>query len=250
MEIQTAWEVYNTSGDRAVFHHTEIIIRGNDDQFFLATTELDRIAAFTIDLEKLDKFAVDNSTVWPPYSARLLRAPTPVPKDSYIKEPNLLDYDRTPNAEPLSNLVLHEIEAYELLRKHPHPNIVDYRGCVVIDGRIRGLCLAKYKMTLRERMDESTDFDKDLVVDGIERGIRHLHSLGIVHNDINPRNVMFDELDRPIIIDFDSWQREGQKLGYKAGTLDWRIEGTEYARFENDFYGLSKLRELIHNPCP
>ncbi|KAG5991209.1 hypothetical protein E4U52_003907 [Claviceps spartinae] len=95
-------------------------------------------------------------------------------------------------------------------------------------------------MTLRERMNESTDFDKDLFIDGIERGIRHLHSLGIVHNDINPRNVMFDELDRPIIIDFDSWQREGQKLGYKAGTLDWRIEGTEYARFENDFYGLSK----------
>ncbi|KAG6055616.1 hypothetical protein E4U17_002846 [Claviceps sp. LM77 group G4] len=250
MEIQTACEVYNISGDRPVFHHTEIVIRGNDNQFFLATTELDKTAAYTIDLEKLDKFAVDNDTVWPPYSARLLRAPTPVPQDSYIKEPSLLDYDRTPNAEPLSNLVLHEIEAYELLREHPHPNIVDYRGCVVMDGRIKGLCLAKYKMTLRNRMDESTALDKDLCIEGIERGVRHLHSLGIVHNDINPTNIMLDELDNPIIIDFDSWQREGQKLGFKGGSLDWSIEGTEYARFENDFYGLSKLREFIYNPWP
>ncbi|KAG6220839.1 hypothetical protein E4U26_006369 [Claviceps purpurea] len=248
MEIQTACEAYNTSGDEPVFHHTELVIRGKDDEFFLATTELDRIAAFTIDLEKLDKFAVDTDTVWPPYSDRLLRAPTPVPQDSYIKEPSLLDYDRTPNAEPLSNLVLHEIEAYELLRKHPHPNIVDYRGCVVVDGRIKGLCLAKYKMTLRKRMDEGTAFDKGLCLECIERGVRHLHSLGIVHNDINPANIMFDELDRPVIIDFDSWQREGQELGFKSGTLDWCIKGTEYARFENDFYGLSKLREFILGP--
>ncbi|KAG6023046.1 hypothetical protein E4U19_004589 [Claviceps sp. Clav32 group G5] len=250
MEIQTACEVYNTSGDEPVFHHTEIVIRGKDGQFFLATIELDKTAAYTIDLEKLNKFAVDTDTVWPPYSARLLRAPTPVPQDSYIKEPSLLDYDRTPNAEPLSNLVLHEIEAHELLRKHPHPNIVDYRGCVVMAGRIKGLCLAKYKMTLRERMDESTAFDKDVCIEGIERGVRHLHSLGIVHNDINPANVMFDELDRPVIIDFDSWQREGQKLGFKGGSLDWSIQGTEYARFENDFHGLSKLREFIYNPWP
>ncbi|KAG6245556.1 hypothetical protein E4U23_005282 [Claviceps purpurea] len=62
-------------------------------------------------------------------------------------------------------------------------------------------------MTLRERlrMNESTSFDKDLCLEGIERDVRHLHSLGIVHNDISPANIMFDELDRPVIIDFDSW---------------------------------------------
>ncbi|KAG6072451.1 hypothetical protein E4U15_006948 [Claviceps sp. LM218 group G6] len=251
MEIVTKAAVLNERGDEVKFLYTKLVIRGKNDQFFLATTELRGTASIeSIDLEKLEKFAVDTDTIRPPYSARLLRAPTPVPLDSYIKEPSLLDYDRRPNAEPLSNLVLHEIEAYELLRKNPHPNIVDYRGCVVIDGRIKGICLAKYKMTLRERIDESTDFDKDHCLEGIERGVRHLHSLGIVHNDINPRNIMFDELDRPIIIDFDSWQREGQKFYYKAGTPDWCIEETEYARVENDFYGLSKLREFIHNPWP
>jgi serine/threonine protein kinase len=42
-----------------------------------------------------------------------------------------------------------------------------------------------------------------------ECGIRHLHALGLVHNDINPRNFMVSEDDRPVIIDFDSCKEEG-----------------------------------------
>ncbi|KAG6298411.1 hypothetical protein E4U45_005126 [Claviceps purpurea] len=60
---------------------------------------------------------------------------------------------------------------------------------------------------------------------------------------------MLDELDRPVIIDFDSWGREGQKLGpgMKKGTLEWSINGSpyEYALCENDMFALSKLREFI-----
>ncbi|KAG5988798.1 hypothetical protein E4U52_006234 [Claviceps spartinae] len=100
-------------------------------------------------------------------------------------------------------------------------------------------------MTLDERMEVGTLFDKDLFLEGVERGIRHLHSLGIVHNDIKPDNIMCDELDRPVIIDFDSRGREGQKLN-KSGTPGWWIEVTKLASFENDFYGLSKLREFMN----
>jgi serine/threonine protein kinase len=31
-------------------------------------------------------------------------------------------------------------------------------------------------------------------------GIKHLHSLGLVHNDINPSNIMLDEHGIPVII--------------------------------------------------
>ncbi|CCE34228.1 uncharacterized protein CPUR_08160 [Claviceps purpurea 20.1] len=103
-------------------------------------------------------------------------------------------------------------------------------------------------MTLLERMAESTPFNKDLFLEGIERGIRHLHSLGIVHNDINPYNIMFDELDRAVIIDFDSWQKNGQEFGRSKGTSGWMIEGAEYSLFENDIFGLSKMQEYIYNP--
>ncbi|KAG6297780.1 hypothetical protein E4U45_005396 [Claviceps purpurea] len=236
------------------FGFTKIIIRGPNRDFYYAITE-DRVPRpITIDLDKLNKIPIDTDTIWPRYSARFLRAPSPVPQDSYVKETNLCSYVECPEGmeeKPLSDLVLHEIEAYELLRRHPHPNIVQYRGCVVSDSRITGICLAKYIMTLDERMEDGTPFDKDLFLEGIERGIRHLHSLGIVHNDINPTNIMLDELNCPVIIDFDSWGRKGQKLEYgmKKGTLEWSINGLpyDYALFENDVFALSKLREFIYD---
>jgi hypothetical protein len=42
---------------------------------------------------------------------------------------------------------------------------------------------------------------------------------------------MFDECDQPVIIDFDSCCHNGQKLG----------------SFDNDLFGLSKLREYVMN---
>ncbi|KAG6072846.1 hypothetical protein E4U15_006738 [Claviceps sp. LM218 group G6] len=234
------------------FDFTKIIIRGPNRDFYYAISQ-DRFRdSSEINLDNLNKIPIDTDSIWPRYSDRFLRASSPVPKDSHIKETNLYFYQECPEGKeemPLSDLVLHEIEAYELLRRHPHPNIVEYRGCVVEDGRITGICLAKNKMTLFERMEVGTPFDKDRCLDGIERGIRHLHSLGIVHNDLKPDNVMFDELDRPVIIDFDSWGRKGQKfaLGMKTGALEWSMNGSpyEYALCENDMFALSKLREFI-----
>ncbi|KAG6188147.1 hypothetical protein E4U10_005294 [Claviceps purpurea] len=248
MEIYSDGEVWDEVDGEMVFLFSKMIIRGKNNQLFLATSELRVHEASALDLEKLDKIAINPDFFQPLYSARLLRAPTPVAQDSYIKVPDLLNVEEnlTPEAS-LSKLVLHEIEVLELLRKHPHPNIVEYRGCVVTDGRISGLCLAKYKMTLSERMKVDAPFDKEIFLDGVERGIRHLHSLDIVHNDINPSNIMLDELDRPVIIDFDGWQKNGQELGTKKGTPGWRIEGAKCVRFENDFYGLSKIREFLRD---
>ncbi|KAG6229008.1 hypothetical protein E4U25_007501 [Claviceps purpurea] len=246
MEIQSQLEFCHEVDGKYVFNKTVMVLRGKDNEFFWATTKLKSREISTLDLEKLDKIAVNLDTVRPLYSARLLRAPTPVPQDSYIKEPSLMDYKENLTEESIiTKLILHEIEALELLRKHPHPNIVEYRGCVVTDGRISGLCLAKCKATLCERMEVGTPFDKDLFLEGVERGIRHLHSLGIVHNDINPDNIMFDEMDRPVIIDFDCWQQNGLELGIKKGTPDWWIEGAEFALFENDMFSLSKIKEYL-----
>ncbi|KAG6054942.1 hypothetical protein E4U32_006582 [Claviceps aff. humidiphila group G2b] len=237
------------------FDFTKIIIRGPNRDFYYAISQ-DRFGdSSEINLDNLNKIPINTDSIWPRYSDRFLRAPPPVPEDSHVKETNLSYYVECPEGKeemPLSDLVLHEIEAYELLRRHPHPSIVEYRGCVVEDGRITGICLTKYKMTLGERMEVSTPFDKDRCLEGIERGIRHLHSLGIVHNDLKPSNIMLDELDRPVIIDFDSWGREGQKFapGMKTGDLLWSINGSpyEYALCENDMFCLSRLKEFIYDP--
>ena len=78
----------------------------------------------------------------------------------------------------------------------------------------------------------------------IENGIAHLHSLGLVHNDLNPANIMFSEDDIPEIIDFDSCRREGENL-LKAGTPGWSDESAIVADRANDYYGLKKIKEAI-----
>ncbi|KAG6059726.1 hypothetical protein E4U32_003836 [Claviceps aff. humidiphila group G2b] len=246
MEIYKSARTFKEKDGEIEFSHAQLIIRGPNQDFYYAITEDRFVTPHTIDLDSLDKTPIDIDNFWPPYSARLLRAPSPVPQDSYIKEANLFDAGHYPELLPPGGLILHEIEAYELLRQHPHPNIAQYRGCIVSDGRITGLCLANYTMTLHQRMEVSTPFDKELCLEGIERGIRHLHSLSIVHNDIKPKNIMLDETDRPIIIDLDSWKQKGQELGGMKGTTGWSIEGAKYALFENDIFGLSKVKEFLY----
>jgi tRNA A-37 threonylcarbamoyl transferase component Bud32 len=46
-----------------------------------------------------------------------------------------------------------------------------------------------------------------------------MHSVGLVHNFLHLSNIMMDE-ETSIIIDFDSCQREGEKLGAKAGNFE------------------------------
>lgn len=69
--------------------------------------------------------------------------------------------------------------------------------------------------------------------------------MGLIHNDLNPSNIMMDRWENPVIIDFDSCQRQGAELNLKMGTLGWAMEGSVYANRQNDFFGLSKTREIL-----
>lgn len=150
-----------------------------------------------------------------------------------------------------SNILLEEAQICEILRKNPHPNIVEYLGCVVHANRISGLCLVKYNATLAtlvKQMPHKIDqIGRISLLSGIEAGIRHLHKLGLVHNDVNPSNIMIDAEDVPRIIDFNSCQELGQPL-HSGGTLGWFKEGAKFSEAENDNYALSKIRDYLSLP--
>lgn len=71
-----------------------------------------------------------------------------------------------------------------------------------------------------------------------------MHSLGLIQNDLNPSNIMMDG-ERSVIFDFDLCKEMGEKLGLKRGTLGWELEGAICAMPENDYFSLSKIRELL-----
>ncbi len=113
----------------------------------------------------------------------------------------------------------------KLLVQHPHPNVAEYRGCVVEDNRIASLCFARYDITLSEKVSSGAPFDRAACLRGIEDGISHLHRLGLIHNNLNPSNIMVDAGGaNPVFIDFGSCRREMQEMGLKWGTPGFAME--------------------------
>ncbi|KAJ5092384.1 hypothetical protein NUU61_007254 [Penicillium alfredii] len=172
----------------------------------------------------------------------------------YIKRSRLSNYDPN-NPNQFKAQVLKEAQICEQLRKAPHPNIAVYHGCEVKGGRITGLYFTKYNETLMERINPKKLNKRECAshrsgrpstettswLEGIKSGLEHLHSLGIVHNDINPGNIMFDGAT-PVIIDFGSCSREGDDLSMIGQTFEWHDESIRQAKPQNDLNALQEVR--------
>lgn len=55
---------------------------------------------------------------------------------------------------------------------------------------------------------------------------------------------MFDDAGRAVLIDFDSCQREGDKLGLKWGSYGY-FRDADHAERENDLYALQKVATYL-----
>jgi len=85
---------------------------------------------------------------------------------------------------------------------------------------------------------------------GIEAGILQLHSLGIIHNDLNPSNVMITEDDTPVIIGFDSSSAPGTSLDKAKRTYGWFDPDMGVSRESNDLDALAELRVWLAGSSP
>jgi serine/threonine protein kinase len=243
MEVIEKSEAFVRDGDDIVFNHTKVILwRKRDGQYFYSRIPKRMDLDLCLDDLVLNKIPVED--IWPVANPKFTRAPRPLPPNTYIKRPSLLEYGDTPASCKPRDQVLNEVEVCEILMNSPHPNIGQYLGCIAEGDRITGLCFTQYEMTLSEMRERGIPFDRDGCLRRIECGVRHLHKLGLVHNDLNPRNIMM-EANNPVIIDFDSCKRQGQELGLKGGTDGWALEGVTHAEHNNDFYGLAKIREFL-----
>ena len=246
MEVCEQNEAWVEKDEDFIFSHTKIILR-KDGRYFYAISSRRFRSATDVNVLDLDRVLIPASKIWPQLPNHLTRAPEPLPANCYIKRPSLLRYGDTQASTDLADLVLHEAAVCEILRAFPHPYIAQYLGCIVEKNRIMGLCFHKYDMNLSQRIAEvSGPFDAGYVLQCIEEGIRHLHGLGLIHCDLNPTNI-FMRGEIPVIGDFDSCRKQGEKLGLKAGTCGWTSDEFRFAMPENDYYGISKIRNLL---CP
>lgn len=170
------------------------------------------------------------------------------------------------NGNNYAQLALQEIEACEALAKHPHPNIVSYHG-VVVDAEAKSviaLCFQKHQTDLRKvvasrkghhpRSDISANISiseqsKVTIMRDIERALQHMHSLGYIHNDVNPNNILVDfsadgEVVKTVLADFDACRPIHTKWQHKRGTDGFCIE-TDDSTPKNDWYGWEKTAEFL-----
>lgn len=205
-----------------------------------------------IDPAKLDIEEIPDAFLSAQIPAGWTLAPDPLPANTYFKQPNLLEFGETSNC---CTLPLQEAETYDFLRQHPHPNIARYQGCVVENGRFRGICLQRYSATLKQRVERRRtkakeepkpalpEVEKRRLMQGVRDGVAHLHSLGLVHGDLNPANVMVED-GVAVIIDFDSCRREGEVMGVKGPSPGWG-DFAEYATVESDVRGLEQMERYL-----
>jgi hypothetical protein len=172
----------------------------------------------------------------------------------YIKTPNLMYYD---GGNYLAELVLRELTTCEIISRSPHRNLAKFKGYEVANDRIVGLCFELYAGSLQDRLNPGSlnkscfILSQDHVqsrrqasryLPQIEDGVRYLHSLDLVHNDINPANIMLDEKETPTIIDFDSSCAPGQDLGMAKRTCRWYDPQVSKPQVSNDLDALAELR--------
>jgi len=170
--------------------------------------------------------------------------------DAWLKRPNIAVYSQVAGSTIIADELSDEIRTCQLIQANPHPNIVEFRGCLEKGGRVIGILLKRYAITLSTRVKgySQPPFDAISLLKGIEAGLEHLHSLGLAHNDLNPEYVMLDEQGRPVIIDMGSCKPLGQKL-HQGGTPDWNDGFEEVSSVANDQIGLQKVGEWLSVSC-
>lgn len=266
LEVLDTREAYEEDGGEYKFAGTLVVYRDGGDVYH-AISKARGMASPELIMELVtSKTPIPTAAYRPRFPSTYTRAPDPLPCDTYVKRPSLMSYDRVckgalPNS--IADGLLAEAQVYELLRRNPHPNIARYLGCRTLGDDIDGLCLARYGTTLMQAANPHSFMKRKLsatrqglglgdyghMLDGIESGLKHLHSLGLVHNDVNPSNIMRDG-DDWVLIDFGSCRRMGENLDHVGRTYEWYDEAVKESLPTNDLDALREIRTWLEGGRP
>lgn len=250
MEVIQCHEGFKVIDGKFSYHCMKAIVRMNNE-LYLASWKPRRHDG--IDPSELFDVHVLQTSNRGPELQQSWRVVEPDP-DHHVKKPKLSDYA----SNELEVQMQREIETWEMLQDHPHPNIALYYGCYKKNARATALAFKKYKATLSETVNPQglnkhqfmtsgrALVSKEILVQlGAIRGaLDHLHnSLNCAHNDINPSNIMLDQDGMLVIIDFGSCRAVGESLQVTgtARTHGWHNPQVDQSSAENDIQALEEL---------
>ncbi|KAJ4307273.1 hypothetical protein N0V88_000656 [Collariella sp. IMI 366227] len=170
-------------------------------------------------LEGIPFLEIPLDTGFPLFNPEFTPAPEPVPGTlypHYIKRPWFFKTPGSPGGYlDFKDDILHEAEICEILRKHPHPCIDPYLGCIVEKNRITGLVFPDYDYNVAAvlRSERAWPGNVDACIAKLRNGVEHLHRLGLVHNNIHEANVaLVNGTMDPVITDFSMCQKQGETM--------------------------------------
>ncbi|KAF2453052.1 hypothetical protein BDY21DRAFT_357159 [Lineolata rhizophorae] len=88
-------------------------------------------------------------------------------------------------------------------------------------------------------------------MEALESAIHHLYSLGWAYNDLNPKNILVNEAEMPVLIDLGSSHQIGKKLTAIRGNKGWIDEDMkDYTTSEkrHGMHALAKIRVWLDKP--
>jgi len=256
MKIISASQLFKPSSDgNLLFSHTQIIYR-SEGRFYSAKSPYRKHSAGPLeDIRIIPPEAYQ--PILPPHSRIVCSNDA-----TFTKTPNLSGFDGSDN---LAYQVLQELKTCEAILDCPHINLATFYGCTITDNRIAGLCFKWYPESLMtfvnpDHLNKSTLLGSEErqparsqaadFLGGVEEGIRHLHKLAIVHNDINPGNILITENRVPVISDFDSSSCPGADISRVKRTYGWYDPNVLVAQESNDFDALFELRVWLTGHSP
>lgn len=262
MHVRESRQCFEEIDGTIQFKHSVLLLRDGSNGLFSARISSAAQLESTVNPEDLEDLKPLPQLLICPPGVVMASEFLATAADTHAKRPNLLCLAGT---NDLQASLLEEIRVCELLKHYPHPNVAKYRGCLLAGNRLEGICFKRYRETLMERVNpehlnkstliqspnrNSARVNAGRCLSGIEAGLRHLHSLGIVHNDINPTNIMFDEDQHPIIIDFDSCREIGAPLHNVKRTFSWYKKDVSVSRESNDLDALEEIKVWITGTDP
>lgn len=210
-------------------YHANYII--NDDWFYCKLKNYDD--------EPHELIPIDKKIICPIYKEYYTIFNNYEDKNLYYKSP-LISFTEYDNNDIIS--MTNEIETYEKIKINgEHKNICKYYGCIVKNNIVESIVIKKYDHCLMN-IEKITYNQRENIIKELKEGVSFLHSINIIHGDINPYNIMLDDFMNPIIIDFDSCGKNNLKMG-----TDIYMSNNYKKEIEDDIYSLNKTIDFINN---